>query len=390
MSKWAGKYVIGLTGNIGTGKSVVRRMLEHLGAHGIDADALGHRAIAKGAPGYQQVVDAFGRWIVSPDGEINRTRLARVVFSDKEALTILENIVHPLVLQAVDWIVDRSPKRVIVVEAIKLLEANLHNHCDSVWVVYAPPEVQVARLVSKRGMSEADARQRMAAQPPQEIKMKAARVVINNGGSYEDSWRQVMGAWKKFVPVAPEAAQAQAEKTAPVPVATPTSAAHLNGEVTVVRGRPRDSEKIAALFNRLRKDAPRVTKDDIMAEFGEKAFLLVNVGEHLVGVAGWQVENLVSRTTEIVLDPLVSLEKVLPALVSQMERSSKDLQCEASLIFTSPEMSRDSVWKNLGYERRTPQTLGVAVWQEAAQETMRPNTAMFFKQLRQDRVLRPI
>ena len=65
MSKWAGKYVIGLTGNIGTGKSVVRRMLEHLGAYGIDADALSHRTIAKGAPGYQPVIDLFGRWILT-------------------------------------------------------------------------------------------------------------------------------------------------------------------------------------------------------------------------------------------------------------------------------------------------------------------------------------
>ena len=82
MSKWAGKYVIGLTGNIGTGKSVIRRMLEHMGAQGIDADALGHRAIARGAPGYQPVVDMFGRWIVGSDGEINRARLGKVVYTD--------------------------------------------------------------------------------------------------------------------------------------------------------------------------------------------------------------------------------------------------------------------------------------------------------------------
>jgi dephospho-CoA kinase len=127
VSKWAGKYVIGLTGNIGTGKSVIRRMLEHMGAQGIDADALGHRAIAKGAPGYQQVVDLFGRWIVGPDGEINRARLGKVVFSDREALAMLEGIVHPLVTQALDWMIQRSYQPVIVVEAIKLLEANLHN-----------------------------------------------------------------------------------------------------------------------------------------------------------------------------------------------------------------------------------------------------------------------
>ena len=102
MSKWAGKYVIGLTGNIGTGKSVVRRMLEHMGAFGIDADALSHRAIAKGAPGYQKVIDTFGRWVVGADGEIDRVKLGRLVFTDKEALAQLEAIIHPLVSQAVD------------------------------------------------------------------------------------------------------------------------------------------------------------------------------------------------------------------------------------------------------------------------------------------------
>lgn len=82
MSAWPGKYVIGLTGNIATGKSVVRKMLERLGAYGIDADALGHRAIAKDAPGYQPMLDTFGRWVLGPDGQIDRAKLGRLVFND--------------------------------------------------------------------------------------------------------------------------------------------------------------------------------------------------------------------------------------------------------------------------------------------------------------------
>jgi dephospho-CoA kinase len=82
MSAWPGKFVIGLTGNIATGKSVVRKLLEHLGAYGIDADALGHRAIAREAPGYQAVVNTFGSWVLGPDGQIDRSKLARIVFSD--------------------------------------------------------------------------------------------------------------------------------------------------------------------------------------------------------------------------------------------------------------------------------------------------------------------
>jgi len=153
VSKWKYKYIIGLTVSIGTGKSVVRRMLEHLGAYGIDADALAHRAIAKGAPGYDAVLKTFGRFLLAPDGQIDRSRLGKIVFNDPEALAALEAIVHPLVVQAVDILIRRSPHKVVVIEAIKLLESNLSAMCDAIWVVYSPPEIQLDRLMQNRHMS---------------------------------------------------------------------------------------------------------------------------------------------------------------------------------------------------------------------------------------------
>ncbi len=378
MSRWAGKYVIGLTGNIGTGKSVVRRMLEHMGAFGIDADALSHRAIAKGAPGYSQVVETFGRWVLKPDGEIDRGKLGRLVFADPQALAQLEAIVHPLVFQAVDFMVRRSNKPVVVIEAIKLLEANLHKVCDSIWVVYAPAEAQARRLMQKRGMSEADAHQRIKAQSSQEQKMAAANVVIKNTGSFEDTWRQVAAAWQKHLPSV-AVAPADPVRTGSLP----------QGEMSIARGRPRDSESIAILINQVMKDR-HVTAEDMLAEFGDKAFLLLKVGQRLVGVTGWQVENLVARTTEIVIDPGVPPNKVLPPLISEMERASRDLQCEASLVFPTGSLLVDSLWQGMGYERRSPQSLGVSAWQEAAKEVLKPGLVLYFKQLRQDRVLRPI
>jgi dephospho-CoA kinase len=161
MSAWQGKYVIGLTGNIATGKSVVRKMLEHLGAYGIDADALSHRAIAPDAPGHQPVVDTFGKWILQPDGQIDRARLGRLVFSDPQALGSLEAIVHPLVRQAIDLLVRRARQKVIVIEAIKLLEGPLAAACDSIWVTTASEEIQLSRLTKKRAMSAETARQRI-------------------------------------------------------------------------------------------------------------------------------------------------------------------------------------------------------------------------------------
>jgi dephospho-CoA kinase len=384
VGKWAGKYVIGLTGNIGTGKSVVRRMLEHMGAFGIDADSFSHRAIAKGAPGYNKVIQAFGKWVVGPDEEIDRAKLGRLVFSDKQALAQLEAIIHPLVLQAVDWLVERSTKPIVVVEAIKLLETGMHKSFDNVWVVYAPPEAQLARLMQKRRMSEAEARQRIQTQSPQELKIKAAGVVIRNTGSFEETWRQVNAAWKKTVPAADPADSAPAASAEPA-----TEGSIPQGELSVVRGRPRDAQRIADLLNRLEKGR-KVTADQIMAEFGDKAFLLVRAGELLVGTAAWQVENLVARTTDIIIDPRVPVSSALPGLIQEMESASRDLQCEASLVLTSASLAVDPLWQELGYARREPQTLGVAAWQEAAVETIRPGQTLYFKQLRQDRVLRPI
>jgi dephospho-CoA kinase len=147
------KYIIGLTGNIATGKSVVRRMLEHLGAYTIDADALSHRAIAKGAPGYQPAVEKFGKWILGKDGEVDRNKLGGIVFRDSAALAELESIIHPLVRQAINVLVKRASQPVVVIEAIKLLESELRKTCDTIWVTDAPEDIQIERLIRKRPAS---------------------------------------------------------------------------------------------------------------------------------------------------------------------------------------------------------------------------------------------
>jgi len=380
VSKWVGKYVIGLTGNIGTGKSVVRRMLEHLGAYGIDADALAHRAIARGAPGYAPVVQTFGRWILTPDGQIDRTRLGRLVFADPEALSSLEKIVHPLVSQALDYLIGRSKHSVVVIEAIKLIEAGLHKNCDSLWVTYAPFEQQMARLVQKRGLSAESARQRIEAQPPQSEKVSAADVVIKNTGSFSDTWNQVAGAWERWVPTEGQPAPVEA-----APAARPVD------EISVTRGGPRHAAQIAALINRVLAPEKPLTQDDIMAAFGEKAFLLLHTGDQLSGVMGWQVENLVSRTTDVLLEAQLAAAKALPPMIAEMERASRDLQCEASLVFVSGELAAQvQLWRDLGYEPVHPDKLTVQAWAEAASESMPEGATLYFKQLRQDRVLRPI
>jgi dephospho-CoA kinase len=379
VSNWPGKYVIGLTGNIATGKSVVRRMLEHLGAYTIDADALSHRVISKGAPGYQPVLETFGRWLLDPDGQINRQKLGRLVFTDPEALARLEGIIHPYVGQAIDILSKRATQRVIVIEAIKLLESGLRAQCDSIWVTDAPPEVQVERLMRKRGMSREDALHRVQLQSAQKEKVAAANVVIKNNGSYDDLWKQVNEAWKKAA-LSPEAAP-------PTQVPIQSSA----GRLSLQRAKPRDARKIADLITQLSKGKRAMTQEQAMEAFGDKAFLLVQLDQQLVGIVGWQVENLVARITDLYLDHRAAPNKALPLMIREVEHASSDLQCEAALIFPPIDLvGFDSVWKQLGYERRAPAQLGVQAWEDAALESMPKGSALFFKQLRTDRVLRPI
>ncbi len=380
MSNWPGKYVIGLTGNIGTGKTVVRRMLEHLGAYTIDADALSHRAIAKGAPGYQAVLETFGKWLLDSDGEINRSKLGGLVFRDPAALAQLEAIVHPLVRKAVDVLIRRASQHVIVIEAIKLLEGDLRKVCDSIWVTYAPQVVQIERLTRKRGISREEALQRINAQAPQTSKITAASVVIRNIGSYDDLWKQVGKAWKQNL---------SAIEPAP---ASPVAAKEVKaGEFTVSRGKPKDSEAIAKLINYLSRGERKLTAENVMAQFGDKAYMLLQSGKELVGIAGWQVENLVVRTTDLYLKSGIDADKALEKLIREIELVSSELQCEASLVFPTAYLAGHAdVWKKLGYEGHPPESLGVQAWTDAAKESMPSDTVLFFKQLRRDRVLRPI
>lgn len=381
MSNWQGKYVIGLTGNIATGKSVVRRMLEHLGAYTIDADALAHRVISKGAPGYQPVLNTFGTWLLDKDGQINRAKLGKLVFSDGQALAQLEDIVHPFVGQAINLLVKRSTQNVVVIEAIKLLETDLRGKCDTIWVTDADQKVQIERLVRKRGMSQEDAIQRIHSQSAQKEKIAAATVIITNNGSIEDLFKQVDAAWKRIFPSAGAEASTQTE---PQPEAS-------SGLFLLQRGKPRDSQKIAELISRLSRGKRAMSRDQVMDAFGDKAFLLLRMGGELVGLAGWQVENLVARTLDLYLDPKIPAEKALPLLLNEVERASSELQCEASLVFPPIELvGFDPVWKQTGYERRVPESLGVQAWTDAAVESMPEGSALFFKQLRADRVLRPI
>ncbi len=198
-------YLIGLTGNIGCGKSTVVGLLVARGAQVIDADAVTRQVMDVGQPAYRRIVDVFGEAILqSPAGPIDRPALGRVVFGEPAKLRELEAIVHPATRNLIlAWLSEQDThaahqarREVAVVDAIRLIEAGYPAFCDAVWVVTCDPAVQLRRLVEQRGMSEVDARQRIKAQPPQSTKVAVADVVIDNSGTLEQSEQQVEAAWE--------------------------------------------------------------------------------------------------------------------------------------------------------------------------------------------------
>jgi dephospho-CoA kinase len=376
MSAWQGKYAIGLTGNIATGKSVVRKMLEHLGAYGIDADVLSHRAILRSSPGYQPVIDTFGQWILGINGEIDRSKLAELVFNNPDALLRLETIIHPLVSVALEVLVKKSKNRIIVIEAIKLLESDLYSMCDQVWVTMSSPDLQLKRLIEKRNLSRKEAQNRINAQIPATAKLTKADVVIDNNVQFEKTWEQVYDAWQAITQEDPN--------YKPVP-------GKPSGKLYVKRATPESAEKIANYMNMQSRAKRKITKGNVMEAFGEKAYMLLMLEEEILGLLGWQVENLITRVDDVMLNEGLAHQSGLEKLMEFVEESSKELQSEAALLFLPPSLAQhEDMWSRLGYEARTVKDLQIKAWQNAVIESMPPGTVLLFKQLRKDRVLRPM
>jgi dephospho-CoA kinase len=197
----ASMLLVGLTGGIGAGKSTVAGMLAERGAVVIDADDLARKAVDPGTPGFDAVLETFGRDVVSKDGSLDRGRLAALVFKGEEARRKLEAIVHPEVRRL---FVEEAGKyqgtdRILVYTVPLLVESGLQGMFDVVVVVTAKRGTRLARLAAAREMSADNAKGRMDAQLPDEEREAAADVVIRNDGSMEDLERQVDAVWRDLM-----------------------------------------------------------------------------------------------------------------------------------------------------------------------------------------------
>ena len=192
--------IIGLTGGIASGKSTVSNYLAELGAIIIDADKIAHEIMEKGKTAYWQVIEAFGREILAENGEIDRSRLGKIVFNNLEKKKILEEITHPQVIREMREKIEeyRAENKVIVLDIPLLFEAGLEFMVDEIWVVYVDRETQLQRLMARDGLSYEEANKRIQAQMSLEKKRVLADFVINNKGNIEDLKRQVLLKWREI------------------------------------------------------------------------------------------------------------------------------------------------------------------------------------------------
>ncbi|MEU3553027.1 dephospho-CoA kinase [Streptomyces fragilis] len=187
---------VGLTGGIGAGKSEVSRLLVAHGAVLIDADRIAREVVEPGTPGLAAVVEAFGPEVLAADGSLDRPRLGAIVFADPEKRAVLNSIVHPLVGERSRELEAAAPADAVVVHDVPLLTENgLAPLYDLVVVVDTSPATQLERLTGLRGMSEEDARARMAAQATREQRLEIADVVIDNDVPLPELERRVAEVW---------------------------------------------------------------------------------------------------------------------------------------------------------------------------------------------------
>lgn len=199
--------IVGLTGGIGAGKSTVAARLRAAGAVVIDVDAIGREVLAPGGAAEAAVVERFGRRILAPDGRIDRGRLAAIAFSDPSELAALEAISHPAINAELDRRLSELPDdSLVVLDMAILIGSRLGRDLpsgrgyDTVVVVDAPEEVRVGRLVEQRGMSEADARARIAAQPTDAERHEHADHIISNAGDLDELGHAVRSLLQALAP----------------------------------------------------------------------------------------------------------------------------------------------------------------------------------------------
>lgn len=193
---------VGITGSIAVGKSYVCECFRELGCHVLDADKTAREVVEPGTAGLELIAREFGEIILRANGELDRKALGAIVFANPEKLQLLNSIVHPLVIEAQDhWIkkIEKDdPSGIAIVDAALMIESGSYRRFDKIIVVWCEPAIQLSRLMVRDGLSESDAKKRIAAQMPQEEKKRFADYLIDTSADFNDVRRQVDKVFRKL------------------------------------------------------------------------------------------------------------------------------------------------------------------------------------------------
>lgn len=386
--QWPNKTIIGLTGNIATGKSAILRLAKEHGALTIDADKVVHEILDGDASMQAAIAVAFGSQVRHEDGRINRAALGAIVFSDPSALRDLERMLHPAVHQVVHKQITDSDANIVMIEAIKLLEGALSEICDEIWVTNCSMVRQIERLMICRGMDVETASVRVNAQNPQEAKLARANVIFDTNGTLGETIAQFSEAWEAIThgteeqPSQPTTIEVEhvppfVEEPEPEPI-----------EVTVRRARPSDIPAIMLLIHRATGGAVKLKRADLLMSFSERSYLIGQIGAQISTVIGWNTDSTTAACIDqVYVYPLEQAKFTIPPVLAEIEASTKELICEVVMAFLSPdtpEQIRELILVD-GFEPRTKESLRRA-WQKAVDEMQPAGTEILAKVMRDIRI----
>jgi dephospho-CoA kinase len=394
------------------------RLAEEQGALALDADSFVHHILANDPGARRAIVETFGAPVVDSDGAIDRAAVAAIVFNDVAALRQLEQILHPRVRRLLFKRIDRSAHDVVFIEAIKLLEGSLASECDQIWVTRCPTETQIDRLMTYRELDRETALMRVQAQSSQELKASAADVVIDTGGSLPMTEAQFHLAWARLMRRLPanaspekspagagaqvsngdhdrqsrqdeEAAAGSVPAAQPVRRPAPRNFEDLGPNISVRRAHPDDIEAMVELVSLATHGIMAPEPGQLLADLGQRGYLIAQQAEEVTAIGGWNAENLVATVDCLYVHPPEALAVTGAAILREIEITANELICEVIIALPGQltPAGAGQLLRDRGFNRVDPETMP-QVWQAALENNGQSNTTVMLKILRDTRQVR--
>lgn len=351
--------VIGLTGNIGTGKSAIMKVAAARGALTIDADKVVHSIQENNTDIQKKIGEAFGADVLRPNGKIDRSVLGSIVFSDPAKMADLEAIIHPQVREDIGNLVRSATEPLVMIEAIKLLEGPLKELCSEIWVANCGKMRQLQRLIIARGMGEDEAFERVMAQSPQADKVAQATAVIDTTGTLAGTKAQVNQLLDVLLDGTETADDADVAKTAllpPLELEDETQQTEVEKvvtednmpstvldtppalpEITVRRARPSDIPSIMLLIHKATDGAIQPKRAEILHSLSDRGYLIGQTGSEITAIAGWYTDKGFAAIEQMFVHPVETAPTTGMALLNEIHKTANELMAEAIFAFMAQD-----------------------------------------------------